>query len=538
MLAGYSALRLLAVESPDSLDRLADSDWQFWTRIVLSCLTNDRDASTRSLLVANAYARAKDIFLSTLDDVVTSEDERHGQVFVISHIGEFWNDELATMLRPKITAGALKPGSFKTVLARLLKMGDTDVKVLARTMATGVVPVEGEDRRRAVFASAELISHDPREWNVIWPVLQTNEAFAVEVLEVVASEHEHRSFATSLEEGEIADICIWLSRLGLEKANEDPNHPGRVTPRVALANWWNTLVNLLTYKGTEAACHAIRQLIEALPQYEGLRWNLKEAEERTRRATWIPLSPEEVIRLAAHDTAATLIISLHGIRTRGVWQKKVNSELQKNGFRHELLDYGHFMAVQLLMPWRRARQVDWFRGEYERLVAEHGVKPSIVAHSFGTYIVANAMQKYAELRFDRIIFCGSLVRRDYDWNSIIESGRVKAVLNEYGAGDIWVKLAALVVPGVGASGAKGFSTSSSCVYQRSRPAFRHSDYFYPLNYRDNWIPFLSGAEPSQQPVERKAPTNWKFRIAMLVLAVALAYLLIAKAGEIVKFFHH
>jgi hypothetical protein len=128
--------------------------------------------------------------------------------------------------------------------------------------------------------------------------------------------------------------------------------------------------------------------------------------------------------------------------------------------------------------------------------------PSIIAHSFGTYIVAKAIEKYVEIRFDRVIFCGSIVRRDFDWDTKIKRGQVGAVLNEYGDKDMWVRLAQFI-PDLGPSGAFGFDHTGSGVYQRRRPLFQHSDYFYPLNYRENWLPFLRGDSPSAQPVERE-----------------------------------
>jgi pimeloyl-ACP methyl ester carboxylesterase len=507
MLAGSCALGLLALHSPALLDQLADSDWALWTKVVLVDSSAGTDASIRSILVSKAYQRARSTFLSTFNDIVDEENERYKEVFVIWHIAEFWNDELATILRSKIANGTLNPKSFKNVLAKLLSMADSAAKELAQTVAAGVIPSDGEGRRRAVYATAELISHDPREWNTVWRSLQANESFGVEVLQVIASEHEYNSFATALAESEIADICIWLSNGGFDKAEDDPNNPGRVTPAKALANWWNTLINFLTYKGTPSACDAIRKLIDALPQYEGLKWSLRQAEDRMRRATWMPLAPTEVLRLGVGDTRANLVISLHGIRTRGAWQKTVNSDLQRNGFRHELLDYDYFGVGQFVLPSRRARKIEWFRDEYEKRVKETGRVPSVIAHSFGTYIVAKAMEKYEEVRFDRVIFCGSIVRRDFDWDSLVRRGQVRAVLNEYGGKDVWVKLAKWFVADVGPSGALGFDCSVPAVYQRRRKLFRHSDYFYPLNYRENWIPFLRGDPPSEQPIELKRAAN-------------------------------
>ncbi len=267
-------------------------------------------------------------------------------------------------------------------------------------------------------------------------------------------------------------------------------------------------MNTLTYKGTFAACDAVRRLVGALPQYEGLKSCLREAEDYTRRLTWAPLEPSEIRCLASGSTTPELVISIHGIRTRGAWQKQINSELQKQGFRHELLDF--FNALQLLFSGSRKRKIDWFRSEYERVVTEPRILPFIIAHSFGTYIVAKALEKYPEIRFNRVIFSGSIVRRDFDWASLIRTGRVGAILNEIGGKDIWSKLAEWVIGDAGASGAIGFSSSGLGIYQRRRPRFRHSDHFYALNYTRNWIPYLLGDAPAEVAVEKRRRINWRF----------------------------
>jgi len=386
------------------------------------------------------------------------------------------------------------------VLGRLLSAGDLEALGVARGLALAQIPQGGDLRNRAVNATAELLAHAPREWSSIWPVLQQNQSFGIEVLQLVAYEHLHDGFAASLDENQVADICIWMAQQGLEKA-ADGWGGGIVTPPIALAHWWNTLINVLTGKGNPEACRALERLTAALPQYDGLKSTLTHAREITRHATWVPLSPADVLRLTSSKLPFTLVVSIHGIRTRGAWQKVVNSELQKQGFRHELLDYGYFTAIQLLLPWSRRKKVEWFRSEYERLTLETGSLPSVIAHSFGTYIVARALETYPEIRFDRVIFCGSIVRRDFDWDSLLESARVGAVLNDWSGRDPWVKLAAWLIPDAGASGASGFECCAPGIYQRARSRFGHSDYFYPLNYIRNWVPFLAGALPENVPTE-------------------------------------
>ncbi len=492
MLAGYSALRLLVLESADSLDRLTDGDWQFWTPIVVTSHVTGADIQARSDLLARAYQRAGDVFRSTLDVMIVSEDQKDGYVFVVNNIDTLWDDQIAAILREKLTMGGLKPGSFKVVLGALLKNNDVEAKLFARHLATSAIPAEGDDRSRTVRATVELISHDPNEWKTVWPVVQADQAFGTEVLQLVASEHEYTSFANVIDEGEVADICLWMAMRGFEKEPEDPNNPGLVTPRIALSHWWNILVKSLTDRGTVAACHALQRVIEALPQYPGLNRNLKDAEEKLRRSTWIPTTLEDIIALGP---VLTTVFTLHGIRTQGAWQKQVHEELQNSEFRHYLLDYDHFGLMQFLTPSQRRRKIKWFRAEYERIVGDSGMRPCVIAHSFGTYIVAQAIKRYTELKFDRIIFCGSIVHEDYDWASVIKTGRVNAVLNQYGHQDFPVKIAARCrwFTDAGSAGVKGFSSTHAAVRQQSREEFGHSDYFYPSNYRENWVPFLAGS---------------------------------------------
>ena len=213
-------------------------------------------------------------------------------------------------------------------------------------------------------------------------------------------------------------------------------------------------------------------------------------------------------------------MSLHGIRTRGAWQKSANSELGKD-FTHAILDYDHFRALQLLIPPLRKRQVDWFSGEYERIVRDFTHPPSMIAHSFGAYIVAAALEKYPEIRFDRVILCGSIVRRDFDWAGKLSTGQVNAVLNESGGKDIWAQHVDWFVADAGSSGRNGFDSQADGLYERHNPLLGHSDHFYPLNVRENWIPFLNGYLPKDPPTEPSRRSNWRFGLAMVFIGLVV-----------------
>jgi hypothetical protein len=308
MLAGYAVLHLMATESTCALDELSDSDWEFWTKLVVSYVPSGAEASTRPLLLAKSYERARPTFTATLEDLLHADDDINGRTFVLSNIGDLWSDDLSGVLRPKLEGRILQPGSFRDVLRHLLRMKDAGAEAFAFQLAIEPLPIDTDRRQRVIYAIAELLSHNPRRWKDIWPILQADSSLGVEVLGLIASEHEFSSFATKLSEDEIADICIWLSKLEHDKENgRNYRDAGSlVAGTIALPHWWNSLINFLTYKGTVRACDSIRKLMAALPQYEGLKWSLRDAQERMRRATWIPPTAQEVITLVS-DEGARLI---------------------------------------------------------------------------------------------------------------------------------------------------------------------------------------------------------------------------------------
>lgn len=216
------------------------------------------------------------------------------------------------------------------------------------------------------------------------------------------------------------------------------------------------------------------------------------------------------------------VFSLHGIRTRGAWQKSLATALSIAGFTPVPLDYGLFGALKLLLPSKRRSRVEWFRDQYTQWVRMGSSAPSIVAHSLGAYILAEALLEYPELKFDQVILCGSIASEDYPWSSIIKAGRVNRVLNDYGRKDKWARLAAWVIKDAGQSGFRGFKDDAGQrVIGRVHPTWRHSDFFYDLNYETNWIPFLKGDPLPNATALPARGINWRFALITTLLVVAL-----------------
>lgn len=224
-----------------------------------------------------------------------------------------------------------------------------------------------------------------------------------------------------------------------------------------------------------------------------------------------------------------VVITIHGIRTTGDWQREFTDVLTQHGFRHVPLGFGFFKAVSLLMPWSRTRKVEWFRRIYSDKFASTERLPSVVAHSFGSYIVTKAMLKYDDIRFDKVILCGSIVSRKYPWSTVLtQRNQADAVLNEAGGRDMWAGIVEWLVSDAGSSGVSGFEDmADGRLTQLIHERHEHSDYFYRQNFERRWVPFLSGAAVQKVIPAGDDGMNWKFAFtasaffALILLAAAL-----------------
>jgi pimeloyl-ACP methyl ester carboxylesterase len=194
-----------------------------------------------------------------------------------------------------------------------------------------------------------------------------------------------------------------------------------------------------------------------------------------------------------------IVVTLHGIRTRGQWQKQVTPYLARHGLIPYHLDYGFFGVLSFVLPWTRANRVQWLRDELRDLMDRTGAKRvSVIAHSFGTWLALEALEaENGNLRFDRVVLTGSIVRRDFPWAQTIRRKRwAQAVRNERAAGDwvvraaeLFARLAAPIAPRAGASGALGFDAAPDVVQQHT-VAGGHSEVLNISNY-EKWARFIA-----------------------------------------------
>ena len=192
------------------------------------------------------------------------------------------------------------------------------------------------------------------------------------------------------------------------------------------------------------------------------------------------------------------VVTVHGMNTRGAWQKRVSSSLQDAALRHEPVDYGHLLVGVLLprMQDRVARQIVAAANEQWLAVPDgpHGV----IAHSFGTLCLGRALKCNPSLRLSRICLFGAILPTDFPWHAIRNRAQYESVLNESCDRDPWPRCAAryLAWAGAGAAGCDGFLQRGASVYECPYDWTGHSQLGTALHCKQTWIPFLlDGALP-------------------------------------------
>jgi WD domain, G-beta repeat len=200
-----------------------------------------------------------------------------------------------------------------------------------------------------------------------------------------------------------------------------------------------------------------------------------------------------------------VVILVHGIRDYALWQDSVRKTFENAGFKSESTNYGRFNLIEFLLPFSyfRTKAIDIVWRQI-RIIKQNneGALLSVVAHSFGTYVIARLMQETFDVKFHRVIFCGSVVRYGFPFEDF-QNRFGEPILNEVGTRDVWPAIAESVTIGYGSAGTYGFKRP--LVKDRWHNNARHGYFLNAEFCKRYWVPwlqrgiFVAGAEKAQSP---------------------------------------
>lgn len=230
----------------------------------------------------------------------------------------------------------------------------------------------------------------------------------------------------------------------------------------------------------------------------------------------------------ASPLSSRLVITVHGIRTFGHWQERLeklllgglNPSARKLDVFH--YKYGYFSAFAFLSGILRWLAVRRFRKALISAARADPARVDIIAHSFGTYLAAHALRGLDTAAFPKVhtlILAGSVLPAHFDWSDLVPA-RVERVVNDCGSRDN-ILLLSQALPFLGMAGRVGFRGLLGARLRNRFFKHGHSGYFLNAEgksdsfMRERWLPLLSVESPVEPFDER--PDAWHQGIEAFLL---------------------
>lgn len=227
------------------------------------------------------------------------------------------------------------------------------------------------------------------------------------------------------------------------------------------------------------------------------------------------------------------VVMIHGIRTDARWIERIERVLKQGD--HQLYPvangYGYFDVVRFLLPLKSLRQaaVTKVKTRIDNLLKDQPqiTKVSVIAHSFGTFLVGEMLRNDPTFRLHRLLLCGAILPSDYPWEKHAQqvgpfndpNHVTRRLINDCGWRDFWPVFAQSITWGYGSSGRFGFQMP--LVRDRYHD-LDHSGFFTEDFAKTYWLSALSDGRIADGPVERPA-SAW---LLQLLTVIKLRYLVL------------
>jgi hypothetical protein len=188
------------------------------------------------------------------------------------------------------------------------------------------------------------------------------------------------------------------------------------------------------------------------------------------------------------------LITIHGILSHGEWNAEIAHIASSSGWIVAPFTYGYVKATTVAKSSERQKIVDQFREHINDIFDRYNCRISVIAHSFGTYIIGKYLLGFdiPPVSLDTLILTGSVLHEGLDINRF--KGRAFKIINEIAPNDSIVPYASMIGlwqdPLLGRSGDQGFKNASDILEQRTCDVFTHNNVIRRDVVSKRWMPWL------------------------------------------------
>ncbi len=203
-----------------------------------------------------------------------------------------------------------------------------------------------------------------------------------------------------------------------------------------------------------------------------------------------------------------ILVSIHGLLSHAEWNKEIAPIASSQNWIFAPYIYDTNKPDLLFRSGKRSKVLEDFREWIYDLQQRFEEGISIIAHSFGTYIIGSYLQgfineEFSPVAFNSIILTGSILNKDFDWEKY-RGYSVGSVYNTIAPNDEYVKYmpATQLKKYIGMSnlfgqaGIEGFESKSPMLTQNSFEILTHTNSIKRDIIESKWMPFLNANRDS------------------------------------------
>jgi len=204
------------------------------------------------------------------------------------------------------------------------------------------------------------------------------------------------------------------------------------------------------------------------------------------------------------------ILTIHGIRTFGGWQRRLKKIVLDNAddVDFQTYRYGYFSTLAFFLPFLRNREVKRFRQRLDVVLRDHEDRELLIfAHSFGTFIAAHALRQLGKddqrPSIRTLVLAGSVLPARFNWSFIQKFHGIR-VINDCGTRDAILWLCDAFVPLLGKAGRTGFYGFDNDQFVNRFFQGGHDIYFKGDSIMETfWVPLIDADRQIIEIDERK-----------------------------------
>jgi hypothetical protein len=198
-----------------------------------------------------------------------------------------------------------------------------------------------------------------------------------------------------------------------------------------------------------------------------------------------------------------ILVSIHGLLSKAEWNQEIAPIASSQDWIFAPYTYETNKPDLLFKSGKRSKVVDDFRDWIYNLQGRFEGEISIIAHSFGTYIIGSYIkgfinQDYPPVTFNSIILTGSILNKSFDWEQH-RGYSVGSVYNTIAPKDEFVKYMPEtklkkfigMSNDFGQAGIEGFESKTPMLTQNSFEILNHTNSIKRDIIESKWMPFLN-----------------------------------------------